>query len=324
MATPTGSTAYSFSAGGPVVWPSVDALLMVPLSAHALFARPLVVGPDSALAGRAARALVGAGVLWCDGRATFDLPSGARVVARRSPIPVRLARLNPRPFTDRLVNKFHCGRRMAWPVRRGTPRRDRRDLDPRPRRHRRGPPARSGPGFTASPARTGAGKTMVVTRLGLLLGERADSGAIRPGRRRPSSRATGRSPTAVRSRTGARCGGELDGARRRTRGAGPRAVGRRRRAQPRQRRRTCRPGRRAQRDRPILVVVHGQSDQIRLRSATAQREALDRYAGPTFAVLLGDYQESSAAGRRSRANWTCWSPSATGAPASGRPPAGDG
>ncbi len=106
MATPTGSTAYSFSAGGPVVWPSVDALLMVPLSAHALFARPLVVGPDSALAVELLGRSVGAGVLWCDGRRTFDLPSGARVVARRSPIPVRLARLNPRPFTDRLVNKF--------------------------------------------------------------------------------------------------------------------------------------------------------------------------------------------------------------------------
>lgn len=106
MSTPTGSTAYSFSAGGPVVWPSVDALLMVPLSAHALFARPLVVGPDSSLAVELLDRSVGSGVLWCDGRRTFDLPSGARVVVRRSPVPVRLARLHPRPFTDRLVNKF--------------------------------------------------------------------------------------------------------------------------------------------------------------------------------------------------------------------------
>jgi NAD+ kinase len=106
MSTPTGSTAYSFSAGGPVVWPSVDALLMVPLSAHALFARPLVVGPDSSMAVELLERSVGAGVLWCDGRRTFDLPSGARVVVRRSPVPVRLARLNPAPFTDRLVNKF--------------------------------------------------------------------------------------------------------------------------------------------------------------------------------------------------------------------------
>jgi len=106
MSTPTGSTAYSFSAGGPVVWPSVDALLMVPLSAHALFARPLVVGPDSSLAVELLERSVGTGVLWCDGRRTFDLPNGARVVVRRSPVPVRLARLHPRPFTDRLVNKF--------------------------------------------------------------------------------------------------------------------------------------------------------------------------------------------------------------------------
>ncbi|MDP9027883.1 MAG: NAD kinase [Actinomycetota bacterium] len=106
MSTPTGSTAYSFSAGGPVVWPSVEALLMVPLSAHALFARPLVVGPDSSLAVELLQRSVGSGVVWCDGRRTFDLPSGSRVIVRKSPIPVRLARLSMGPFTDRLVNKF--------------------------------------------------------------------------------------------------------------------------------------------------------------------------------------------------------------------------
>ncbi len=107
MATPTGSTAYSFSAGGPIVWPTVDALLMVPLSAHALFARPLVVAPDSALAVELLGRAPGTGVLWCDGRRTFDLPHGARVVVRRSPVPVRLARLSTGPFTERLVNKFN-------------------------------------------------------------------------------------------------------------------------------------------------------------------------------------------------------------------------
>lgn len=106
MSTPTGSTAYAFSAGGPVVWPSLDALLLVPLSAHALFARPLVVGPGSSLAVEVLERTQGTGVLWCDGRRAFDLPSGARVVARRSSTPVRLARLHPGPFTDRLVNKF--------------------------------------------------------------------------------------------------------------------------------------------------------------------------------------------------------------------------
>jgi NAD+ kinase len=110
MATPTGSTAYAFSAGGPVMWPTVDAMLLVPMSAHALFARPLVVGPDSTLAVEVVkRGAVETGVtavLWCDGRRTFDLSPGARVIVTRSPIPVLLARLTPGPFTDRLVTKF--------------------------------------------------------------------------------------------------------------------------------------------------------------------------------------------------------------------------
>jgi NAD+ kinase len=107
MSTPTGSTAYSFSAGGPVVWPSLDAMLLVPLSAHALFARPLVVGPDSSLAVEILDRTAGTAIVWADGRRSFDLPRGARVVVRRSPVPVRLARLHTGPFTDRLVRKFN-------------------------------------------------------------------------------------------------------------------------------------------------------------------------------------------------------------------------
>jgi NAD+ kinase len=106
VSTPTGSTAYSFSGGGPIVWPDVDALLMVPLSAHALFARPIVVGPDCTLAIEVLRRTSGVGVLWCDGRRTHDLPPGARVEVRRSLDPVRVARLKDAPFTDRLVAKF--------------------------------------------------------------------------------------------------------------------------------------------------------------------------------------------------------------------------
>lgn len=104
-ATPTGSTAYNFSAGGPVVWPEVSALLMVPISAHALFARPMVVSPESSLAVE----VVGessSGVLWCDGRRASDLPIGARVEVRRGVEPVRLARVHPASFADRLVRKF--------------------------------------------------------------------------------------------------------------------------------------------------------------------------------------------------------------------------
>jgi len=106
MATPTGSTAYSFSAGGPVVWPEVEALLLVPISAHALFARPLVVGPTSRLAVEVQADTEGPGVLWCDGRRRYELTPGARIEAVRSEVPVRLARLTKGPFTDRLVAKF--------------------------------------------------------------------------------------------------------------------------------------------------------------------------------------------------------------------------
>jgi NAD+ kinase len=120
FATPTGSTAYAFSAGGPVMWPEVEALLMVPISAHALFARPIVVSPRSMLAaeviGTAGGQSETAGaVLWCDGRRMVELPPGSRVEVRRGSLPVLLARLpavtgtNVRigaPFTDRLVVKF--------------------------------------------------------------------------------------------------------------------------------------------------------------------------------------------------------------------------
>ncbi len=106
FATPTGSTAYAFSAGGPVVWPEVQALLLVPISAHALFARPMVASVDSRLAVEILAHSTGGGVLWCDGRRTVELPAGARVEVSRGARSVRLARLREAPFTDRLVAKF--------------------------------------------------------------------------------------------------------------------------------------------------------------------------------------------------------------------------
>jgi NAD+ kinase len=104
-ATPTGSTAYAFSAGGPVVWPDLDALLVVPSNAHALFARPFVVSPNSVVAfeidphGHPA-------VLCCDGRRLVELPAGTRVEVAHSSTPVKLVRLKQDPFSDRLVTKF--------------------------------------------------------------------------------------------------------------------------------------------------------------------------------------------------------------------------
>jgi NAD+ kinase len=106
LSTPTGSTAYSFSAGGPVVWPTVEALIMVPLSAHALFSRPMVTTPDSTLTVDILDRNGASGVLWCDGRRTHTLAPGSRVTARRSDTPVRLAHTHSGPFSQRLVQKF--------------------------------------------------------------------------------------------------------------------------------------------------------------------------------------------------------------------------
>ncbi len=104
-ATPSGSTAYAFSAGGPVVWPEVEALLLVPISAHALFSRPLVTAPTSTFV-ITVDPYTSFAALCCDGRRVFDLPPGARVTVRRGALPVRIVRLRDEPFTDRLVAKF--------------------------------------------------------------------------------------------------------------------------------------------------------------------------------------------------------------------------
>ncbi|GAA0907269.1 NAD kinase [Virgisporangium aurantiacum] len=105
VATPTGSTAYAFSAGGPVVWPDVQAILLVPNSAHALFSRALVTAPTSTVTVTVAPYTTFA-QLQCDGRRAWTLPPGSVVTARRGEQPVRVVRLSDNPFTDRLVAKF--------------------------------------------------------------------------------------------------------------------------------------------------------------------------------------------------------------------------
>lgn len=107
VSTPTGSTAYAFSAGGPVMWPDVAAIELVPLSAHALFARPMVLSPNSRVDLDILSQNLGAAVLWCDGRRTFDAHPGHRVTVVRGHHPLRLARLTEQPFTTRLVKKFN-------------------------------------------------------------------------------------------------------------------------------------------------------------------------------------------------------------------------
>lgn len=104
-ATPTGSTAYAFSAGGPVVWPDVQAILVVPSNAHALFSRPLVVSPKSHVAFEIDSSGHPA-ALSADGRRTFELPAGARIEVVEGEVPLKVVRLRQAPFTDRLVEKF--------------------------------------------------------------------------------------------------------------------------------------------------------------------------------------------------------------------------
>ncbi len=106
LSTPTGSTAYAFSAGGPVIWPEVDALLILPLSAHALFARPLVVGPTSVVTVELIQASPTYGVVWCDGHRSAELRTGMEIEVVQGRHRLRLARLSESPFTNRLVNKF--------------------------------------------------------------------------------------------------------------------------------------------------------------------------------------------------------------------------
>lgn len=105
VSTPTGSTAYAFSAGGPVLWPDLEALLVVPNNAHALFGRPMVTSPDAKIAIE-----IEAGghdaVVFCDGRREMPVPAGGRLEVTRCGTPVKWARLDSAPFTDRLVRKF--------------------------------------------------------------------------------------------------------------------------------------------------------------------------------------------------------------------------
>ena len=101
--TPTGSTAYAFSAGGPVVWPAVDALVVLPISAHALFSRPLVISPTSVIAVgiESSEAFLSA-----DALRKFPLVAGDRVVVTKHSRVIQLAHLKNTLFSDRLVAKF--------------------------------------------------------------------------------------------------------------------------------------------------------------------------------------------------------------------------
>jgi NAD+ kinase len=102
-ATPTGSTAYAFSAGGPILWPEVDALVVLPISAHALFSRPLVISPTSKIVVgiESAEAFLSA-----DALRKFPLIEKDKVLVTKNAGIIKLAHLKNTSFSDRLVAKF--------------------------------------------------------------------------------------------------------------------------------------------------------------------------------------------------------------------------
>lgn len=105
ISTPTGSTAYAFSAGGPVLWPDLEAILVLPNNAHALFVRPLVISPNSIVAVELERTGQDS-IVFCDGRRIISVPAGGRVEVGRSRYGVKWVRIDSRPFADRLVKRF--------------------------------------------------------------------------------------------------------------------------------------------------------------------------------------------------------------------------
>ncbi|MEY2815276.1 MAG: hypothetical protein RIS05_1024 [Actinomycetota bacterium] len=102
-ATPTGSTAYAFSAGGPVLWPNLDAVVLLPISAHALFSRPMVISPQSEIVVEVESEVA---MLSADALREFSLLKGDRVRITGDSSQVLLAHVTPTLFTDRLVAKF--------------------------------------------------------------------------------------------------------------------------------------------------------------------------------------------------------------------------
>lgn len=105
VSSPTGSTAYAFSAGGPVVWPDLEAIIVVPNNAHALFARPMVTSPTALIAIEIEDDSHDA-LVFCDGRREMRVPAGGRLEVTKCTTPLKWVRLDSAPFTDRLVRKF--------------------------------------------------------------------------------------------------------------------------------------------------------------------------------------------------------------------------
>lgn len=106
LATPTGSTAYALSAGGPILSPRVAAMLVTPVAPHSLFDRTIVCSPDEVVH-VTVQADQAPAVLSVDGRDPIAVPAGSQVEATTSDVPVRVLRVDPPHFYDLVRRKFH-------------------------------------------------------------------------------------------------------------------------------------------------------------------------------------------------------------------------
>lgn len=106
VSTSTGSTAYALSAGGPVVEPDLDVMVLTPVCAHSIRWRSLVVGVDRPVGVRLVHA---SGALVADGQAVAALPNGAAVTVSPHPEPLRLIRLKDNGFFERFRSRFDPG-----------------------------------------------------------------------------------------------------------------------------------------------------------------------------------------------------------------------
>lgn len=106
VSTATGSTAHAYSAGGPIIWPDVDAITVVPVAAHALFTRPLVISSKSVVTVYIDETISGVATVICDGRRVHNLPVGSQIKCKRGFKSLNLIKVNDEPWATKLVEKF--------------------------------------------------------------------------------------------------------------------------------------------------------------------------------------------------------------------------
>ncbi len=288
VSSPTGSTAYAFSAGGPVLWPDLEAILVVPNNAHALFARPMVTSPEALIAIEIEASGHDA-LVFCDGRRDMIVPAGGRLEVTRCAHPAEVGAAGQRTVHRSAGTQVPAaGHGVARTVVLNEIRIEALGAIS-------AATAEFDGGLTVLTGETGAGKTMVVTGLHLLGGARADATKVRSGAERAV--VEGRFTTAE---LGAAVAAQVDeildssGAERDDDGSiiAARSVSRDGPSRAYLGGRSV-PAKSLSGFTNELLTLHGQNDQLRLMRPDEQRGALDRYADVT--VQLERYRTAREA-----------------------------